>query len=195
MDDQLINRIKRIYAAIQQVEETDFSKLEATTGSIGDLKTVGVNFRGGISDEQINNLAYTAIHNVAYLRDHLKKWAKVSGANAETVEETIRNSQPLKIIIDLAESDKHGYPSRNGGLSGLNPKILKVERFMQGKSGSWVGISFALDGTPTVQGEGAIVISGTVVDADENHLGDLQEILRDAVASWEGLLGAMGIAF
>ena len=80
MSSHLMGRIGRIYAAIGEAATTDLSVLKSVTRRVeGNLYETSVSFDGGMSSDQMENAVYSAVHNVANLRDHLKKLARQNG--------------------------------------------------------------------------------------------------------------------
>ncbi len=151
-------------------------------------------FRGDKSPEDLVNDAFTLIHNVASLRDHLKKWAQANGRDPKKVDETIRSSRDLCIIMDLWDNDKHGGTRRDGGRSTLSPRLDEVDRALRlrplPRKNSGVMVQWGQDGRLHASGDGTATVdtSGTVRDAEGQPIGDLQEIVACAVEAWERLL-------
>jgi len=129
--DELTNRIKRIYTAVDAVVETDISKLKPKIIKHGKRTGFYQDWTGGRSNAEIENNAHILIHNVASLKDHLKKWAKNNGKDKNKVDDAFNNSQVLRIIQDLWNNDKHGYPPRDGGYSGMSPRVDKINTIMR----------------------------------------------------------------
>ena len=129
--DELLTRIRRIYASINALREFDMGKLPAKV--IQNDRVVGVlqDFSGGLSEEDIANLAFVVIHNIANLQDHLRQWAARNGKDKTEVDATFNASQYLQLIHDLSNNDKHGYPPHGGGRSGLAPMLINLRRQMQ----------------------------------------------------------------
>ncbi len=75
MDDTISVRISRIYAAVGAAEEHDPNKLKATVIQTDEVRGVLQDFRGALTDDELSNQAHTVIHNIANLRDHLRRWA------------------------------------------------------------------------------------------------------------------------
>ena len=198
MNIELSQRIHRIYSSIKAVEETDPNKLKAIV--ITTDKCIGVfqDFRGGLNDAELSNLAHTLICNIANLRDHLKKWAVQMGKGKEKIDETFTKSLELRIIQDLSDNDKHGYPSRNGGYSKISPQLVNINSVMQlkaqAKKGSTIGMTLGTGGVPKFYGDGTAkaIITGDVVDNKNNRIGDLHKIATKAVEVWEQLLTDLG---
>ncbi|GAF75547.1 unnamed protein product, partial [marine sediment metagenome] len=153
----------------------------------------------GFSDDELSNQAHSLIHNIANLRDHLRRWASDHGQDKDKVDQVVDNCPDLQLIKDLSNKDKHGYPPRKGGHSGKCPQLVHVNRVMrlqtQAKKGSMVGMTLGPAGVPKFIGDGAAkaVVTGDVVDNDNNCIGDLYDIASKAVEAWENLLADFGL--
>jgi hypothetical protein len=199
MDDSISERISRIYAAIGAIEEHDPNKLKATVIQTEKIKGVFQDFRGDFSDDDLCNQAHIVIHNIANLRDHLQRWAAHNGRDKTKVDQTISGCFELQILKDLSNNDKHPYPPRDGGRSGRSPKLTEINRVMllqtQAKKGSMIAMTIGAGGVPKFVGDGIAkaVITGDVVDKDNNRIGDLYDIAQKALAAWETLLADFGL--
>src|SRR5438552_493937 len=118
MNEDIAERVRRVYAAIGAIEERDPTKLKATVIQNEKITAVHQDFRGGQSDDQLVNFAHMLIHNIANLRDHLRRWAAHNGKEKDAIDRAADASPDLQIIRDLSNNDKHGYPPRDGGYSG-----------------------------------------------------------------------------
>ena len=199
MDDELIHRIRRVYAAVGAVEEADLDKLKATVIRAKNVTAVFQDFRGGLGDEELSNFAHSLIHNIANLYSHLRKWAVHNGQDKNKVDKAVDRSLALQIIKDLSNNDKHGYPSHNGGHSGKCPKLIEINRVMRlttkPEAGSAIAMTIGRDGTLKVSGSGSAkaVITSDIVDKDNNKIGDLHEFATKALDAWEQLLKEFNI--
>jgi len=199
MDYAIRQRISRLYAAIGTIEETDPQKLRATLIQTDEIKAVFQDFHGGLSDDELSNQAHTVIHNIANLRDHLRRWAAQNGQDKAKVDQTIDNSLDLQIVQDLSNNDKHGYPPRDGGRSGKSPRLIEINRVMrlqtQAKKGSMIAMTIGASGVPKFIGDGSAkaVVTAEVVDNARNRIGDLYEIANKAIEAWERLLVDFGL--
>lgn len=196
--DELLERMHRIYAALDETIEGDLSKFPPKV--IDDEKGFAIyqDFLGGLSASQVSNLAHGLVHNIANFHDHLKRWARKNGQDPKRIDQVIAASPPLQIVKDLSNNDKHGYPPRDGGHSGKAPKLAEVNRVMRlttgSKAGSSVGVVLTRGGLKQIgDGSSAVLITGQVVDAGGAALGDLYDISLEAVAAWEQGLKALGI--
>jgi hypothetical protein len=195
--DDLVSRLRRIYAAIGEAGETDISKFSPTIFQNDRMLFLWQDFRGGLSHEQLLNLAFSLAYNVFNLRDHLKKWAKAHCGSDHRVKDFFKQSTPLMIIADLSNSDKHGYPLDRPWTT-LAPKLGDVTRPLRltPKAGAgWLLYTVGADGKSKTLGEGnaEVVLSVDVLDKDDNRIGDLVEIAEQAVTDWEKLLVELGI--
>src|SRR5262245_58011615 len=107
MSDELVARVRRIYAAIDAVQELDLAKVPATVIRTAKLHGFMQDFRGGMSEEQISNAAHILIYNIANLRDHLKRWAEANGKDAAKVDAAFNGTLELRILKDLSNNDRH----------------------------------------------------------------------------------------
>lgn len=195
MDDQLKLRTSRIYAAINAAEEVDLSKL---TGEVVETdKFVGVwnDFTGGLSDAELSNFAHSLIHNIANLPDHIRRWAARNTKDKGKVDEAFDQSFALRVITDLSNNDKHGDKTRAGeyGHSGKRPTLVEINRVLQmtpTPGGSGLAMTLNRDGTPKLIGAGSAkaIITGSIIDKDNNRIGELNQIAHEAVAALESLL-------
>ncbi len=194
MDDELINRIRRIYAAIGATEEADFHKLQATV--VRTKKVIGLyqDFHGGLSKEELSNLAHSMIHNIASLPNHLEKWAANNKKDRNKVKDAVNHSPVLLVMIDLSNNDKHGYPPRKGGRSGKSPKLVNINRVLQLRTkpekGSTIRVSLDPDGTLKKSGNGSAkaIITGEIINKNGDKIGELNQIAKSAVEALEQLL-------
>ena len=191
MNDIILQRISRIYAAIGDIEEDDPNKLRATVVQTDKIKAVFQNFCSDFSNDDLSNYAHAVIHNIANLQEHLERWAKDNGHDKAKVDQTFDNSLELQIIKDLSNRDKHPYPPRDGGYSRKCPQLVDIIRVMQLQNQA---MTLGADGIPKFFGDGThkVVITGNVVDNNNNYIGDLHKIVTKAVEAWEKLLADFG---
>jgi hypothetical protein len=184
----LDQRLERLYASVGATLERRSERFGVEVK--GRPGAVCISFRGGQTDAQLENAAMQAIFHVAHLRDHLRRWAKAQGLAPELVDVAVEKSNPLKILIDLANTDKHG-PARDGGLTKVSPRLSGLTRALRLGGGSIppvLEIPLGGGGKVTSVGNTAAVITGDVLDRDGKRIGELQELLQAGVAEWEGLL-------
>lgn len=201
MVEELLARVKRIYASADAIQEFDMTKLPATVRQEQGHISIFQDFTGGLSKAEIENVAYSLIHNTANLDDHLRRWARRNGKDPKKFDEVVRASNSLKILKDLSNNDKHGYPPGDGGHSRVAPRVLDIGRRMRLSTGGGVGSSVAMTwgpgGVPKIMSRGSgsarAVITGEVIDKDSNRLGDLYEIALAAVVALENVMAQLGL--
>ena len=196
--DELVERLHRIYAAVSETVEGDLAKFPPKV--ISDEKGFSMyqDFLGGLSDSQISNYVYGLVHNIANLPDHLKRWARKNGHDSDCVDQVFYKSEDFKLIKDLSNNDKHGYPPRDGGYSGISPQLVDVSRIFRAKTqarpGSFVGITLTSSG-PKQIGDGAslVIITGNIVDGNGVVVGDCQNVCLNAIAIGEQEMKMWGV--
>lgn len=199
--EELLARVQRIYAAVDAIQEFDMAKLPAIVQREGGRISVLQDFTGGLSKPEIENVAYTLIHNIANLEDHLRRWARCNGKDLDKIDQVVRANNSLGIVKDLSNNDKHGYPPRDGGRSRVSPKLSDIGRVMRLSTGGGARSSGAMTlgagGVPKIRssgsGFGRALITGAVIDKNGNRLGDLYEIELDAVTALERLMADLGV--
>ena len=200
--DELAIRLKRIYTALGEGVETDPSNFPARVGRTPNVVFMFQDFRGGLTTEQMMNLTYSLVHQVFNLRDHLKRWAEANGKSPARVSDFFRASNPLKIMADLSNAEKHGLPfsPKHPPWSGHELTLGEINRVMRiaAKPGTgWTGFFVDPSGKPRTFGqeEQKVVLTADVLDSNGKRIGDLFEIAEQAISDWEQLLAEFGIAF
>ncbi len=137
---------------------------------------------------------------VANLKDHLKEFARNHGRDAEEVETAIEGSTPLKILIDLHNSEKHGEWNPRKGRSGLHPRLAEVTRAVRFRGDGKTAVhSLRIPlrpGEPArASGNVASVIVADVLDENGQKIGDgdFVGMIAAALADWERLLSSWGV--
>jgi hypothetical protein len=197
--NDLLDRVSRIYAAVGAVQESDISKFKPKV--INDRSRVGYyqDWMGELNDADVANFAVSLITNIASLEYHLKKWADRQGYDKSIVDKAFANSQELKIIHDLWNNDKHGYPPRQPSKSGLSPRVDKFCRIVRmttaAQKGSAIRLTFNKQGIPQTGGSGTatVIITGDILDKDDNRIDDFYSIALKAIEAWERVLNTFGI--
>lgn len=198
MNDELRLRIERLYSAVGATAEPNVSRFRPYVRRAEKGFFAFQDFRGGLSEAQIHNLAQTAIHNVASLRDHLRRHLSPL-KREDVVDAAMRRCDELLVVYDLWNLEKHGGHTRSGGWSGKSPRLTEVDRSLRLSTGPGPNSTVAVVGmTPRVHATGGgsanVVVTGTIVDGAGAAVGDLYEFLSKAVAAWERLLETERIA-
>ncbi len=199
MTEIIVSKIKRIYSAVGEMNEKDLNTLTPIPVKEGDFKGVKFNVRNDLTDEQLTNYCYSAIHNVSNLKDNITKWAKNNGKDSQKILDEFNKSQELKVLSDLSNQDKHGGDDRDGGFSKLYPKLNNVRRLLQISStdpNTPAQIGPLLDGKINIVGNNTkLVITGDIFDSNGQLVGDLNDYLGKALVIWESILKSYGLKF
>jgi len=198
-NDNLLFRVERLYGAIGATVQTDISKLMPKVINDGSQADFYQDWSDGRSDAELTNTANILIHNIANLRDVLKKWCVRNGKDKIKVDDAFKNSQALRIIKDLSNNDRHGYDPKKQGDSGKSPRVDRITTIMRmntkpGKE-SFVSLTLDRQGVPQKTGPGTakVIITGDILDGDDNKIGDLHKAAVEAVKTWGVVLGAFGV--
>ena len=198
--DELVDRLHRCYTAVDAAVEGDLSKFPPKIMADEKQFSIYQDFLGGLTEPQISNLAHTIIHNIANLRDHLRRWAGQNGLDPKEIDRTVASSAALQVIIDLSNNDKHGYPPRDGGQSKKSPTLVEVKRVLRMSTGpgpgSGIAIVLTLSGPKQIATGGGfshVIVTGSVVDGNGAPLGELYDFGNKALKAWEQQLEAFGI--
>jgi hypothetical protein len=128
MTDSIDKRLQRIYASIGVVIETD---IQSTIKYTQEGTTGRMSFDKDMTADEVENNAHLAISLLAHLPDHLKRWLRSNKQDTSSLDDFINASQELKILKDLANTEKHGGFDRKGGHSGLQPRLSNIHRGMR----------------------------------------------------------------
>ncbi len=143
----------------------------------------------------VANRLSTLVNNIASLKDHLHAWCRRNG-KPETGDLLINSNRDVAIVHDLWNLDKHAELSRPSR-SGLSPRIQAAHTTLEFKistSAETPLITIPVFGGPvTAHGDANVRIAATVVDKDDNTLGDLESICLRAVAAWQAEFVKAGI--
>ena len=188
--DEVLERLSRIYSSFDAIVEGDLANFVPQVHQDDTHIAIYQDFIGGLNQAELSNLAHTVVHNIANLYDHLRRWAKKNARDPGRIVAARSGSSPLLIITDLSNNDKHGYPPRNGGLSGEAPRLASIRRDLRLSTGSGKGSGVALAFTgqgPKVSGSGSrnVVVTGEVVDFNGNTMGQLYDLELEALDAWE----------
>lgn len=193
MSEDFHKRLQRLYASVGEVEVKDlaqFARLAGTTRS-GALRS-----SDGPTPAQLENAAVGILLNVAHVRDSARKHAKALGKDPDDVDRAISDSEALKIVIDLAERDKHGGDKRDGGLSGQNPRLGWLVRGVPlgVPRPEPVHITVGPSGlVATPDGLLSIVLNGPITNSKGETVGYFKDVVQEALQAWEHLFQAWGI--
>lgn len=201
MDDRIVDRLHRLYAAIGECADTDLSNCQAkVVFSTPTMLGILHEFSGGNTPYQLENVAQSLIGLIHHLEYHLQRWASSHGRDTETVRAAYTRSRSLNIIHDLANAEKHGQAK--GGRrtrTGHDLELCAVSRVIElcanGPGDSVAGMTFDASGRPVAYGNGTVaaVLEGEIVAADGTHVAWLRETVVEAIADLETLFAELGL--
>ncbi|SRR6266496_1270722 len=180
--NDLTNRVERLYASIDDLQDFDLKNkivVEQIPVSNGTMLKTYFGAKDNLSE--LNSLVLV-IHNIANLKDHLKK--KLA---KDIVENHIDASNALKIIIDLSNAEKHSYPTTSNR-SGLNPKIKNIQSGLKLGAQSTIEMNALTGDVMNLEGTAFIEAIATIVDENDNVLMNSDQLFIEAIDSWEALL-------
>jgi len=129
MDVNNINsKLARLHSALESRIDSDYEK----HAKIEELdEGVRLTLPGGVDSlPKLENVVRSIIDNLATLKDAFKNKLKKRGENNPIVKNFIDNSIYLKVLIDLDNAYKHGYPTESN-LSKMNPVIKNVRQTLR----------------------------------------------------------------
>ncbi len=188
--DEILQRLDRIYASIDTADEGDLTKFVPVVIQNKEGYGIYQDFRGGLNDAELSNLAYSVIHNIANFRAYLDRWAEHNGCKKAQIEEVFSSSLPLHFITDLSIYKNHPYPPRKGGHSRKSPRLGEVKRILRLTTGVGSGSGIAITLTPqgprqVGTGSTNVIVTAQVLDSKGTIIGDLYKLELEALEAWE----------
>ncbi|MCO6163661.1 hypothetical protein [Flavobacterium sp. NRK F7] len=175
-------RISLLYKAIELYYDFKQPMIPVTEeGENNGKRYLTVKLGAGITteDEKLDffNRIILIIHNIANIKDNLKKFLSERNLNQKVVEMIIDDSIHLSIIADLSNSEKHGYPLTKTRRSKLDPKITNIRK-------SW-DINFPLSKVYHNIMDSNVQFKADIVDFNDNFICDFDELIEKAIENWE----------
>jgi hypothetical protein len=194
---QLMEKIERLRAAVHVAEERDVSKVPVEITHTPDGVHMRHDFKGRLSDPEIQNLAWQLIRSIADLKDPIRAWAAANGMPKDDVDRAVRASRELAIIMDLANYDKHGGHDRHGGQwSGTRPELKNVRRGLRITTttapGVVAGMQILPGGDLRTFGDTVVCVLGEVELRDGSKL-EIGYVQQRAIEALEDLLRRFGL--
>lgn len=195
---QLIAKIERLRATIGAVEDRDLSKVRAIVIQTETAVSVQHDFRGNLTQAQIENMGWGVLRAIADLKDHLNKWAAAHGHPRDTGDVAVLSCFELSLVVDLANFDKHGAHDRGGGKSKALPELKNLHRALRvttaARPGAFAGIQLMPTGEiKTFGDDAAVTVCGDVCLRDGRQIA-LEYVELRAVEAWERAFAKLGLA-
>lgn len=192
--NDIISRLKRLYNAVDKQYEYDIaSNVKKIFERSGDKVKVGIVF-GNHDEVELNNRIFGIINAIASLKDHLKKKFLELQKNPQDIESMINNSDGLKLIIDLWNQDKHGYPLTRNTRSNRNPKVINIGQGLTFTNSAQASVTFRVnadnDKIDKIQStdNSVIKIHGDIVDDTGNLIMSLDKMIESSIEKIENLV-------
>ncbi len=191
-DQELTNRLKRIYAALGDVTNLDIDMAPPTAWA--DERSFGIfqDFSGGKSQDQFDNEVTLVLSAFAWLPDRARAWLKSKGEEKRDVNTFMESTLSVALMWDLANVDKHGK-SGHTTFSGKSPRLLNARRVMR-MTGSGLFI-MTPGGSQHTRGKNNLVLTGEVMDQDGTKIMDFDDLIDEALLAWEQFLESKGLKF
>lgn len=185
MDVNDINaKIARLHSALENRIDPDYLK----HAKIEELdKVVKLTLPGGIDSlPKLENIVRSIIDNLATLKDAFKNKLKSRGEKNPLVKNFIDSSIYLKVLIDLDNAYKHGYPTESN-LSKMNPVIKNVRQTLRLEWNE--GLPFGMIGT---KGEfeimnadsKTVVVLADIYDENDVYFISLDNLIEICYDQW-----------
>lgn len=188
--EDINSRINRMYLSVDATIDEDIpSHINVRREKTEKGGTVSISFSNEEDVLVILNEIFSVISSLAKLKDHLNRKLKHKNIDPKSFIDEIKNSEHLKLIIDLDNLDKHG-PGRDSW-SGRFPKIINVGRGISQrdvKSQEPSVFEFSTSGQVKWNNNTVIVNTGTIVDKDDKVICGYNELVRNSIDAWEAII-------
>ena len=192
-DDEFNQRLDDLHSALGNIVQTytpDGTSIVEAEGVV----TYAWDPTQGLSIAELRNFTFSALGNLATLTDQTRSWFRHKGIQAVDMEAFVRNNPCVAIVNDLFNAWKHAghaqktWSRRQPILQGLQRVVRitspsgpnQVAGMMMDSSGRMV---------PFGGGTSAYRVTARVVDkVTGDELGDLSNMLEDALQAWESML-------
>jgi len=178
-------RLGKIYSSVGEQFSYGYDALDTTHTEIKD-NCISISFFNPNDEPKVLNQINGVIANLANIKDCLKKKLEHRGDDPKVIENEIDNSLYLQIIIDLSNQEKHGYPLTKTRRSKKDPLIKNVGRALS--------TSNKPDNTRYEKGDGSaimnmmVMIRADITDSDGNILYRLDDLVANALNTWEQII-------
>lgn len=187
-------RLERIYLSIDESIDKELKKSLEVVIDPETKEPLGVKLDPQAKADTEHRIL-TIIHNIASLKDHLKR-------EYSNVEDEINNCIELQLVIDIDNSDKHGYPAKIRPRSNLFPKIINIDRVVKvQKSDIWeykeeVKFDFNPETNNIIQKRtftigvmnGSIIIDADIVNEKGEFIMKFNDLITNSLNKWEEII-------
>lgn len=181
-------RISRIFKSIWELSDSkieDHYKDEQVRD--GNSFSIKISFDWVNDEFTAANKVLLVISNLAKIKDHFKNNFKQRWLDVQIIENTVNWSKHLCWLIDIDNSEKHGYPL-NRPRSSEQPRISNIQtcltlsknpidHILKKEINIPNGISYTSN---TI-----VAIVGEVIDKNSNILCEIDELIEKSLSEWE----------
>lgn len=183
----ITSRIERILLAVSSRIDHDF-KRHIKIDQIE--QGVQITLPAIDSKVKVENDIYSILQHLATLKDHIKNHLEFQGKDKKIVEGVIDSSLHLKILIDLVNAEKHGYPTKKNR-SGRNPIIRGFGQGLRNNNdGKEVIASFGTKGEfEIIEGKApSVELYANIYDEGGNFIFGFNELVEVCCAEWMSIV-------
>lgn len=126
------------------------------------------------------------LQHLSSLKDNIKVCLESKKIPSSIVEEEVNASIHLKVLLDIVNSEKHGYPT-NSNKSKKNPRIHNEREGLINNNDDYIIMTISTTGEiQTVKGvPPSIKLTAEVYDEDGNFLFDLDTLVDECFSRLE----------
>lgn len=189
-------RLERLHSSVGARFEEDIEKcINIKKEVLNNRRKTTLSFDNHTDDGDMANKVMMIIHNLYNLKDHLKRVLEEKGDNPQDIEEEINNCKALRIVADLSNQEKHGYPLDNPRTN-FQPKIERIKSVMSLSAEAGGTSTFTMDpitGEHEVEGNAKISISAIIRDSENNNIFHLSGLIDESMNKWEEVINKYNI--
>lgn len=188
-------RLVRIYAAVDARFEFNIAKGTKISAIPVTLNTtqIKMTFDNNNSSPELENKVMNIIHGIASLKDNAIKTLTHSNNDAKNlISEKIRASEALKIVMDLSNADKHGYPLDNPW-SSKSPRISNISSGLEISGTGSFEINILSGAVISNESAAKIAITANIIDASDRIIMSLDNLINQSLEDWKKILGELAI--
>ena len=179
-----------MHSAVGKTMEYDMSKYRVRVTGIQD--GLDFDFQGDMTDEEVENYAWSAIHNISTFYNHLQAWAEGNEPLREQIKAVNEGSEPLMVLRALDNKEKH--PKIRGSKENLTLKEITRAARLRVKGKQQTGFLIGADGRLETVGDVSVDITASIVNAETGErIGELANTLKDGVETWEQFMRDIGL--
>jgi len=185
-------RLKRVYSSINKSSDDEIEKyVHIRQISPGQFQ---ITFDKGQEESESTDIVFAIIEHLAKLKDHIKNIIEERGGDKKNIENEIDKSLELKLIIDLANAEKHGYPLTKPERSKRSPKIQNIKHSLVIPPQVQVGFNLST-GEILNPNDCGITITAEIIDKNGNLICRLNKLVNDAIKKWEEIIKKYNIKY